>query len=148
MDEIRIPNIQNYTQKIVDGELILTPKKVYSTEDEITEFITNSVIVTCIVKGKEIIQSGTTLSTLECLRFTLLNIWKTMPSQKILQTTTFNFKLTDDATYKWYPELNMSTQLKNTSITFKELCNMIRVNKMSIELILKTKTDKLLHFKI
>lgn len=147
MDEIRIPNIQNYTQKIVDGELILTPKQVYSTEDEITEFITNSIIVSCIIKGKDI-QSGTTLSTLECLRFTLLNIWKTMPSQKILQTTTFNFKLTNDDTYKWYPELNMSTQLKNTCYTFKELCNMIRVNKMGIELIIKTKTDKLLHFKI
>ena len=148
MDEIRIPNIQNYTQKIVDGELILTPKQVYSTEDEVTEFITNSTIVTFVVKGKEIIQSDLSLSLLDCLRFTLLNIWKTMPAQKILQTTTFNFKLTDEATYKWYPELKMSTQLKNTCHTFKELCNMIRLNKMSIELIIKTKTGKMLHFKI
>ena len=145
MEEIRVPNIQNYTQKIVDGVLILKPKQIYVTEDEVVESITNSVIVTCVVKD---IQFDPTLSTLECLRFILLNIWKKMPAQKILQTTTFNFKLTDEDNYKWSPEINMVIQPKNTTNTFKELCNMIRVNKLTIELIIKNKTGKMIHFKI
>ena len=32
---IRIPNIENYTQEIINGELILTPKKQYITENEL-----------------------------------------------------------------------------------------------------------------
>lgn len=145
MEEIRVPNIQNYTQKIVDGVLILKPKQIYATEDEVAESITNSVIVSCLVKG---VQNDASLSTLESLRFILLNIWKRMPAQKILQTTTFNFKLTDEDNYKWSPEIKMFIQPKNTTNTFKELCNMIRVNKTTIELTIKNKAGKILYFKI
>ena len=44
-EQIRIPNIENYTQEIINGELIVTPKKQYMTENDvnITHF-TNSTI--------------------------------------------------------------------------------------------------------
>ena len=32
---IRIPNIENYTQEIINGELILTPRKQYISENEL-----------------------------------------------------------------------------------------------------------------
>jgi hypothetical protein len=32
---IRIPNIANYTQEIINGDLVLTPKKQYITEEEL-----------------------------------------------------------------------------------------------------------------
>jgi len=32
---IHIPNIEKYTQEIINGELILTPKENYITEDEL-----------------------------------------------------------------------------------------------------------------
>ena len=32
---IRIPNIENYTQEIINGELILVPKKQYISENEL-----------------------------------------------------------------------------------------------------------------
>lgn len=42
---IRIPNIKNYTQEIINGELILTPKKQYMTENELNMTqITHSTI--------------------------------------------------------------------------------------------------------
>jgi hypothetical protein len=55
---IRIPNIEKYTQEIINGELILTLKRVpfetYITEDEFNRTILNSSkIVECIVKDGE-----------------------------------------------------------------------------------------------
>ncbi len=48
---IHIPNIENYTQEIINGELILTPKKQYMTENEINMTqITHSTIEECIIK--------------------------------------------------------------------------------------------------
>ena len=48
---ISIPNIEKYTQEIINGELILTPKENYITEDELNRSIlTSSKILNCIVK--------------------------------------------------------------------------------------------------
>jgi hypothetical protein len=48
---IRIPNIENYNQEIINGELILTPKKVYISEDELNNTdIRFSNILECIIK--------------------------------------------------------------------------------------------------
>ena len=55
---IRIPNIKNYTQEIISGELILTPIKKYITEDELINIsFTNSIVATCLIKkGKKLYQ--------------------------------------------------------------------------------------------
>ena len=56
---IRIPNIEKYTQEIINGELILTPKESYITEDEFNRTILNSSkILDCIVKNGEDIISN------------------------------------------------------------------------------------------
>jgi hypothetical protein len=58
---IRIQNIENYTQEIIKGELILTPKQNYITENELNMTpITHSSIVECVVKnGEENISNST-----------------------------------------------------------------------------------------
>ena len=95
---IRITNIKNYTQEITNGELILTPKKRYMTENELNiTHITNSTIEECLIKKEE-----KTISINTSYRSVLVDIWKSMPSQKILQTTTFNFKLTNENGKKGY----------------------------------------------
>jgi hypothetical protein len=144
---IRIPNIENYTQEIINGELILTPKKQYMTENElnITQ-ITNSNIEECLVKKEEEIISINT-----SYRSVLIDIWKTMPSQKILQTTTFNFKLTNEngeKGYRWCDDIHMSFQSKNARGTLKEILNMVNVNKLTIKLSIKLETGRIVHFKI
>jgi len=144
---IRIPNIENYTQEIINGELILTPKQRYISEDELNNTqIKNSSIVKCLIKKeKEIISINTSY------RSVLIDIWKSMPTQQILQTTTFNFKLTcenGEKGYKWCPDINMSFQNKDANGTLKEILKMIKVNKMFIHLSIKLETDKMIHFKI
>ena len=85
-DIIRIPNITDYTQEIINGNLILTPKKQYITENEVNMTqITHSVIKKCIIKKEEV-----TISTNASYRSVLIDIWKSMPTQLILQTSTFN----------------------------------------------------------
>ena len=144
---IRIPNIENYTQEIINGELILTPKKQYMTENElnITQ-ITNSKIEECLIKKEEEIISINT-----SYRSVLVDIWKSMPSQKILQTTTFNFKLTNEngeKGYKWCDDIHMSFQNKDARGTLKEILNMVKVNKLNIKLSIKLETGRIVHFKI
>jgi len=144
---IRIPNIENYTQEIINGELILTPKKQYMTENElnITQ-ITNSKIEECLIKNEE-----ETISIKTSYRSVLVDIWKSMPSQKILQTTTFNFKLTNEngeKGYNWCNDIHMSFQSKDARGTLKEILNMVKVNKLSIKLSIKLETGRIVHFKI
>jgi hypothetical protein len=74
-----------------------------------------------------------------------------MPAQKILQTTTFNFKLTHEdgkKGYKWRSDINMSFQNKNAQGTLKEIINMIKVNKYTIKLSIKLETGRIIYFKI
>jgi len=144
---IRIPNIENYTQEIINGELILTPKKNYITENELnmTHF-TRSTIEECVVKKEEEV-----ISTNKTYRSVLVDIWKFMPTQKILQTTTFNFKLTNEngeKGYKWCDDIHMSFQNKDATGTLKEILNMVKVNKLAINLSIKLETGRIVYFKI
>lgn len=71
--------------------------------------------------------------------------------KKILQNTTFNFKLTNEngvKGYKWCDEIHMSFQNKDARGTLKEIINMVTVNKLTIELSIKLETDRIVNFKI
>ena len=143
---IRIPNIENYTQEIIDGELILTPKKNYITEEEFNRTILlSSKILSCIVKnGEEIISNKTKYQAI------LTDIWKSMPTQKIVQTTSFNMKLTNEKGingYKWSSELKMSIQRKDANHTMKEVIKMIKLNNYSIEISILLNTGKTINYK-
>ena len=144
---IRIPNIEKYTQEIINGELILTPKKQYITENELNMTqITYSTIEKCIIK-----KEGVIISTNNNYRSVLIDVWKSMPTQKILQTTTYNFKLTKETGekgYKWCDDINMSFQNKDATGTLKEIVNMVKVNNLTIDLSIKLETGKIVHFKI
>ena len=149
---IRIPDIKNYTQKIVNSELILTPiykskSKNYITENELnlTQF-THSTIESCVVKKKDRIISVST-----SYRSIVIDIWKTLPTQKILQNTKFNFKLTNEygkKGYTWCSDIHMSFQGKNSRDTIREIINMIKINKYTIKIAIKLKTGKIIYFKL
>ena len=142
---IYIPNIENYTQEIINGELILTLKKQYMTENELNMTqITHSTIEECVIKKEE-----ENISTKTSYRSVLVDIWKSMPTQKILQTTTFNFKLTKEngeKGYKWCDDIHMSFQNKDATGTLKEILNMVKVNKLTIKLSIKLETGRIVHF--
>lgn len=118
------------------------------TENELNMTqITHSTIEECVIKKEE-----ENISTSKsCYRSVLVNIWKSMPAQKILQTTTFNFKLTNEngeKGYKWCNDINMSFQNKDATGTLREILNMVKVNKLTIKLSIKLETGRIVHFKI
>ena len=145
-EEIRIPNIENYIQEIINGELILTPKKKYITEEELYRIlIINSKIEKCTIK-----KDNEIISTRETYRGILVDIWKYMPVQKVLQTTTFNFKLTNEngkKGYVWCESINMSFQNKEANLSFKEILNMIKVNNLSIEISIILESGRTIYYK-
>lgn len=147
-DIIRIPNIENYTQEIINGELILTPKYSYITEDELNRTIlTRSTVLYCLIKNGEDIISSDKLR----LRTILNDIFEYMPTQKILQTTTFNMKLTNEngaKGYNWCSKLNLSIQGKDNNGTMKEILNMIKVNNYSIQMTIELDTKKIIKLNI
>ena len=52
-EQIRILNIENYTQEIINGDLILTPKNIHKSEESTIPQITHSTIGDCaIIKEK------------------------------------------------------------------------------------------------
>ncbi len=149
MSEItRIPNIEKYTLGFAtNGELILTPKESYMTEDEFSRTILNSSkILDCIVKNGEDV-----ISNKSKYRSILNDIWLSMPTQKILQTTTFDMKLTDEKGlqgYKWKPKFNLSIRNKDANDTMKEILNMIKVNNYSIKITIQLETNAIIKFKL
>lgn len=143
---IRIPDIEKYTQEIINGELILTPKENYITEDEFNIILLNSSKITeCIVKNREkIISNKRKYTTI------LRDIWKSMPIQKILQTTNFNMKLTKEDGkngYNWCQELKLSIQNKDSKYTMKEILNMVKVNNYSIKISIILETGQIINYK-
>ncbi len=145
---IRIPNIDKYMQEIINGELILTPKKQYITEDELKKTeIKGSKIEDCIIKKKE----ENISTSRKSFRSVLINIWKIMSAQKIKDNTTFRLKHTDEngkKGYTWCGDINMSFQNKDAEGTLKEIIHMVKVNKLTIQLSIKLKTQRIVHFKI
>jgi len=146
MEVIRIPNIETYDQAIIGGILILTPKKSYIEEFEFMRLsFKGSTILNCSVKGNESV-----VSDKKKYRQILVEIWKTMPTQLVLQNTTFNFKLTDEKGekgYDWCKDINMSFQGKDATGSVKEIINMIHLNKYTLDISVKTE-EGAYHFKI
>ena len=114
------------------------------TEEELLPQLTSSKIMECTIKhGDETISSATKY------RHILIDIWKSMPTQNILQKTTFNFKLTNEKGlngYEWCESLRMSIQGKCAKGSFKEILHMMEVNQYTICIRLQLSTGKIVIF--
>ena len=146
-DKIHIPNISKYTIEIIDNTLILTPKDVFITEDDLYKTnLGKSKIISCIVKnGTDIISSTQKYRTI------LNDIWMNMPTQLILQNTTFNMKLTDEKGlngYNWDSILKLSIQNKDSNGTMKEIIKMLKINNYNIVIHIKLEDGAEIKFKI
>ena len=146
---IRIPNINNYHQAIINNELVLTPIYNYITLDELLDKnLTNSKINYCIITDtntdNEVISNSIKYSKI------LIDIYKYLPASFILQNTTFNIKLTNEngnRGYTWYSEINMSVQGKDSNGTFKEIIKMINLNNYKIDIGIELSNGEKINYK-
>ena len=146
-DIIRISNISDYKQEIINNELILTPIYNYIDENELySKDLNNSIIESCLILDNDEIISN----SMKYFRV-LIDIYKSMSASTILQNTTFNIKLTNEKGYKgyyWCQEINMSVQRRDAIGTIKEIIKMIKINKYKINICIKLITNEKIRFKL
>ena len=146
---IYIENIDKYNIEIVNNTLILKLKDtiIYINEEELKKInITKSSIIECNIFNKNnniVINKNKYLSI-------LLDIWKSMPIQMILQNTTFNMKLSNENGkngYYYDEDLKISIQHKDANNTFKEIIKMINLNKYNINITIKLENNEIINYK-
>ena len=142
-----IHNSENCALEIINGVLMLTPSNVFIIEEEFqkNDFLNDSIILQCKIKNnEEIVSKKTTYMGL------LIDVWKTMSNERVIQTTKFKFSLKDESENNmlvWYEEINMYVATKDANNTFKELLNMIKINNYSIIISIKLKEGRVIQFK-
>lgn len=146
---IRIPNINNYQQEIINNELVLTPIYNYITLDELLDKnLTNSKINYCIITDTNT-DNEVISNSIKYIKI-LIDIYKYLPASFILQNTTFNIKLTNEngnRGYTWYSEINMSVQRKEANLTFKEIIKMINLNNYKIDIEIELSNGESINYK-
>jgi hypothetical protein len=123
------------------------------TEDELTEDelsdeyekdYTSSIIEESIIVNRD----GDIVSDNKKFRGILVDIWKTMEKQDILDNTTFKFKSGNKRGVKGYnlcEGINMSFQNRDSNATLKEILRMVKLNNLAIYLSIKLETGEVVY---
>jgi hypothetical protein len=120
------------------------------SDDEDTEFTeddrdyTSSIIEESLIVNRD----GDIVSDNKKYRGILVDIWKTMEKQDILDNTTFKFKSGNKRGVKGYnlcEGINMSFQNKDSNFTLKEILRMVKLNNLAIYLSIKLETGEIVH---
>lgn len=143
-----IPNIENYTQEVINNNLVLTPKTCNITEDQMnkTAFSKSAILYSLITTSddKYVSNKGTYYQLLQ-------DVWMSMPLSAIIQHTTFDIKLTKESGhqgYWWNDDLHFSVRLKNANDTIKELVNMVKISNYRMKLTIQLKNNTILKFNL
>lgn len=142
---IIINNISGYTFQIIDNRLHLTPINEYLKEYEVYRHdLKKSEILEAKLNG-EIIRNPNYYKILKM-------IWKETAVNIILQHTIFNFKLSIDDikgndNYIWNDDIKLAFQTRNLNQAFKEIVNMCKINKFTIELKINLENKNIILFK-
>jgi hypothetical protein len=130
-------------EDLIEDDEILTEED-YLTDDELIDDeidYTSSSIEECKVVNKE----GVLVSDNKKFRGILVDIWKTMEKQEILENTTFKFKGGNKRGvkgYNWFEEINMSFQNRDANATLKEIIYFVKINNYAIDLSITLRTGE------
>jgi len=119
---ITIPNIQEFTQQIINGNLVLT--RITSFIDEVTLFTKNlrgSTIVECKINNIN--------SEVHKYKKILIYLYSTTDIEIILQNTILNVSQQEiyDKGFEYYNQLGLSIQGADARRTLKEIINIIKI---------------------
>ena len=144
---IEIPNIDKYNISILNGTMTLT--MIEDINIELPESLTNTKIKTCKIYKK----SNNEVISIDrkAFRTVLVDIWKSMPTQKIIQNTTFNIELENmegNKGYTYHKDLKFSFQSKDTNGTWKEIIKMVELNHYQMDIVIQLTDGKLVEYSI
>jgi hypothetical protein len=138
---ITIPNIQEFTQQIINGNLVLT--RIIPFIDESTLFKKNlrgSIITECKINNVN--------NDIKKYKKLLIYLYSTTNIETILQHTILNISQQEiyDKGFEYYSQLELSIQGADSRRTLKEIINIIKIKNYSIELKIKFKNDEIINF--
>ena len=148
METITIDNISGYSIVYKDNKLILTPLKKVVFEPEIYDHITKCNIMSCTISNIKI----------EKLKFNsiLSDIWNTMTEYDIIKHASYTFKYKhqleeekDKKNFKNYQQnIKMYYYGKSARETFREIVKMVKLNKLSMDMVIEKSNKQLIEFNI
>ena len=141
---ITIPNIQEFTQQIIDGNLVLT--RIIPFIDEATLFQKNlrgSIITECKINNMNI-----DIKNKYKYKKLLVYIYSNTDIETILQHTILNISQQEiyDKGFEYYNDLGLSIQGADARRTLKEIINIIKIENCSMKLKIKLKNDEIIRF--
>jgi len=138
---ITIPNIQEYTYQITNGNLVLT--RIIPFIDEATLFKKNllgSTIVECKINNIN--------NDIHKYKKLLIYLYSITDIETILQNSILNISQQEiyEKGFKYYKQLGLSIQGADARRSIKEIINIIKIKKYSMELKIKLKNDEIIRF--
>jgi hypothetical protein len=138
---ITIQNIQEFTQQIINGNLVLT--RITPFIDEPTLFQKNlrgSTITECKINNVK--------NDIHKYKKLLINLYSTTDIETILQNTILNISQEEiyDKGFEYYNQLGVSIQGADARRTLKEIINITKIKNYSMELKIKLKNDDIIRF--
>ena len=145
---ITIPNIQEYTQQIIDTNLVLT--RITPVIDEATPVIDYATLFQKNLRGS-IVEECTINNTIKDNKKymqILRDLYSTTDIETILQNTILNIsqQVIYDRGFKYYTNLGISIQYADARRTLKEIINIIQIKNYSMELKIKLSNDEVIRF--
>jgi len=138
---ITIQNIQEFTQQIINGNLILT--RIIPFINEATLFQKNligSTIIECKINNFN--------NNIHKYKKLLIYLYSTTDTETILQNTTLNISREEEYLkgFKYYTNLGISIQGADARRTLKEIINIVQIKNYSMELKIKLNNDEVIRF--
>lgn len=152
MDIITIPNIEQYTQQIINGNLILTKIQEIQNIDNIDIYISEHKLFKQNLSKSKIIKCKINNEILDINYYNklLLYLYYHIDKNTIIQNTTLNISKDKihDKGFKYYKDLGISIQGAESRKTLKEIINVIKLNNFNIELKIKLENNEIINFKL
>jgi len=138
---ITIPNIQEFTQQIINGNLILT--RINPFIDERTLFqkdLRGSTLIYCKINNIN--------NDIHKYKKLLIYLYSTTDKEIILQNTSLNISHQEIYVkgFEYYNQLGLSIQGSDARRTLQEIINIVKIKKNSMELKIKLKNDEVVCF--
>jgi len=138
---ITIPNIQEFTQQIINGNLVLT---------RITPFIDEPTLFKKNLRGSTIVECKINNINIDIHKYKklLIYVYSTTDIETIIQNTILKISRQEiyDKGFEYYKQLGISIQGADARRTIKEIINIIKIKNYTMELKIKLKNDEIIRF--
>lgn len=140
---IVINNIEEFTQEVVNGGLVLT---------RIVPFLDEAMLFQRDLRGSTIIGckfNGAQINITKYMKL-LVFIYSTIDKETILQNSILNVIQEEISVkgFKFYNQWGLSIQRVESRKTLKEIINIVKVKSYRLELKIKLKTGEMVGFNI